>query len=180
MEDNGGRIVISDPDFSEEALGELWMHIVLVTPEIPQNSGSIARLCAATKAWMHVVKPLGYVLEDRYLKRAGLDYWPNVRLSMHESLEALEAILPRERTWLFTKGGQALYRDVAYPRGAVLVFGRESSGLPEAFVERWAAQTTRLPTSRWVRSLNLANSVSIAAYEVLRQHDWPGEDPMTS
>lgn len=180
MDNTTGRIQVSAPDFSVEALDELWMHIVLVQPEIPQNSGSVARLCAASKAWLHLVKPLGYVLEDRYLKRAGLDYWPNVRLSVHEDLDALEALLPRERTWLFTKSGTALHYEVAYPRGAVLVFGRESSGLPPEFVERWGARTTRLPLSRWVRSLNLANAASVAAYEVLRQHGWSGESPMDS
>ena len=154
------------------------MHVVLVHPEIPQNTGNIARLCAGTDAWLHVVEPLGYTLEDRYLRRAGLDYWPGVRLSKHPSLDALEAMLPRERTWLFSKRGEALYRDHAMPRGTVLVFGCETKGLPPEFTARWRDRCVRLPTTGKVRSLNLANSVGIAAYEVLRQADWRGETPM--
>ena len=168
------------PDFSLEGLGDLRMHVVLVHPEIPQNTGNIARLCAGTDAWLHLVEPLGYVLEDRYLRRAGLDYWPGVRLSVHESLDALEPMLPRDRTWLFTKHADALYREAPLTRGAVLVFGCETKGLPDAFSTRWAGQRLRLPTTSKVRSLNLANAVAIGAYESLRQQGWGGEAPMPS
>lgn len=173
------QIQLLPPSFTADD-PETPLHVVLVEPEIPQNTGSIARLCAGTGAWLHLVEPLGYVLEDRYLKRAGLDYWPNVQLSRHPSLDAVEALLPRERTWLFTKRAEALYRDAPLPHGSVLVFGCETRGLPTAFLERWSDRCVRLPTTGSVRSLNLSNSVAIASYEVLRQLDWRGSAPMPS
>lgn len=173
-------IVISEPDFDLTAAPPSRLHVVLVNPEIPQNTGSVARLCAGARAWLHLVEPLGFVLSDRYLKRAGLDYWPGVRLSVHPSLEALEAVLPLERTWAFTKQAEQLHTDVRYPDGAVLVFGRETRGLDQAFVERHAERLVRIPTSSEIRSLNLANSVAVGVYEVLRQQGWRGETPMPS
>lgn len=174
------QIVTTAPDFGLGALGHSILHVVLVTPEIPQNTGSIARLCAGTRSWLHLVEPLGYALEDRYLKRAGLDYWPGVRLSVHPSLEALEALLPRERAVLFTKRADSTYLDARYTPGTVLVFGCETRGLPPDFVERHAARAVRIPTSSEVRSLNLSNAVSIGVYEGLRQLGWAGETPMES
>lgn len=162
-------------DASEDAR----CHIVLVNPEIPQNTGNIARLCAGTGSWLHLVRPFSFSLDDRYLKRAGLDYWKNVRLSVHEDVDAMEALLPRDRTWLFTKGATALYTDVAYPTwGSVLVFGCETRGLPADFVTRWLDHLVRIPTTSHVRSHNLGNSASIACYEVVRQAGWRGETPM--
>lgn len=163
---------------SFEVDGELWMHVVLVHPEIPQNSGNIARLAAATHAWLHLVEPLGYALEDRNLKRAGLDYWPNVRLSVHESLASMESMLPPERTWVFTRHASRGLGGTALLRGSVLVFGQESVGLPEAFVDRWQDRAVSIPTSRHVRSLNVANSVAIAGYHLLLGCGWTGEEPM--
>ncbi len=173
-------ITLTPPDFSVDALGTCAFHVVLVAPEIPQNTGNIARLCAGAHAWLHLVEPLGYKLEDRYLKRAGLDYWPSVRLSVHASLDDLLALLPTERAVFFTKTGDGLYRDVAYERGAILVFGRETKGLPASLTDAHPERCVRIPTSSNVRSLNLANSVAIGAYEVLRQLDWRGETPMPS
>ena len=169
------KISFSKPDFNSD---DHLFHIVLVAPEIPQNSGNIVRLCTATRGWLHLVKPLGYKLEDRYLKRAGLDYWPGVTISLHENLASLEAMLPQNRTWLFTKRAKNSFWKPKFPKGSVLIFGRETKGLPADFVKRWQNQTLRIPTSSNVRSLNLANSVSIASYEVLRQHKWLGEAPM--
>lgn len=171
-----GKIVREAPSFAMDA--ELWMHVVLVHPEIPQNSGNIARLAAATHAWLHLVEPLGYALEDRNLKRAGLDYWPNVRLSVHGSLESLESMLPRDRTWLFTRHASRGLGSTPLARGSVLVFGQESVGLPRAFVDRWSDRTVSIPTSRHVRSLNVANSVAIAGYHLLLGSGWAGEEPM--
>ena len=172
------QIVLSPPSFAHDEA--IHMHIVLVEPEIPQNAGSVARLCAGARAWLHFVEPTGFVLADRYLKRAGLDYWPSVRLSVHESLEQIEAILPRDRTWILTKNGRTIYREAPMPHGTVLVFGRESSGLPQSFCDRWADRSLRIPTSANVRSLNLANCVGIVGWEALRQQDWAGETPMSS
>jgi tRNA (cytidine/uridine-2'-O-)-methyltransferase len=174
-------ITFSEPSFalSKGPNGkEVPFHVVLVEPEIPQNSGNIARLCAGTGAWLHLVEPLGYKLEDRYLRRAGLDYWPGVTLSVHPSIADLEEMLPRERTWLFSKRGESVYTDVSYPTGAVLVFGCETRGVPAEFVERWKEGLVRLPTTGNVRSLNLANTVAVGSYEVVRQQGWRGETPM--
>lgn len=173
-------IKLEPGSFAIEALGESLLHVVLVHPEIPQNTGNIARLCAGANAWLHVVRPLGYVLEDRYLKRAGLDYWPSVRMSVHESLDALREQLPMDRAHLFTKSADRLYRDVRYERGSVLVFGCETRGLPSEFTDSNRSRLVRLPTSSNVRSLNLSNAVAVGTYEVLRQLEWPGEPPMPS
>lgn len=154
------------------------LHIVLVEPEIPQNTGSIARLSAGLDAWLHLVKPLGFKLEDRYLKRAGLDYWPKVKLSVHESLEELQKSLPWERTYLFSTRGSALHWEAAYTPGTVLVYGKESKGLPFDWVAANEESSVRIPTTGNVRSLNLANSVSISAYEVMRQWNFKGSQPM--
>lgn len=173
-------IVRTPPDFALDALGDCALHIVLVEPEIPQNTGNIARLCAGAYAWLHLVEPFAFKLEDKYVRRAGLDYWPSVRLSVHPSLDALEAMLPFDRTVFFTKGADHLYRTPTYERGAVLVFGCETRGLPQRLTDAHADRCVRIPTSSNVRSLNLANSVAIGTYEVLRQLDWDGETPMPS
>lgn len=177
-------IVLTPPSFDlpptpHETAG-WWTHVVLVAPEIPQNTGNIARLCAGTRTWLHLVKPFGFVLEDRYLKRAGLDYWPSVRLSVHEDLAQCEVMLPRDRTYLYTKRASKIHRDPSYGYGAVLVFGRESTGLPADFVARWEDRTVRIPMTGELRSLNLGNAVSIAVYETLSQQGWRGEEPAPS
>lgn len=164
-------IVRTTPDFRIDAAP---LHVVLVEPEIPQNSGNIARLCAGTGAWLHLVEPLGYRLEDRYLKRAGLDYWPAVRLSVHAGLDELAACLPWDRTWLFTTRGSTTYWEVAWPEGAVLVFGRESTGLPSSFIDAHAERQVKVPMRADVRSLNVANTVALGLYEALRQRGWTG------
>lgn len=166
-------IPLSPADFALDPAAdadEPFLHVVLVYPEIPPNTGSIARLAAATNTWLHLVEPLGYELDDRHLKRAGLDYWPAVRLSVHESLSALTAMLPWERTWLFSKKATQVYTDATYPRGSVLVFGQESLGLPQDFLDTYYERTVRIPTTRDVRSLNLAQCAALGVYEVVRQH----------
>lgn len=162
-------IVETLPDFSIGAVSDVNFHIVLVEPEIPQNTGSVARLAAATHAWLHIVRPIGFQLEDRYLKRAGLDYWPNVMFSVHESLAEMERLLPPDRTFVFTKQATRSYWDAEMPRGSVLVFGRESAGLPADFVDRWSRQAVSIPTTGSVRSLNLATAAGIGGYEVVRR-----------
>jgi|SRR5690625_1740301 len=166
-------IPVEPPCFDlSEPTGEIStpFHIVLIEPEIPPNTGSIARLSAATGAWLHLVRPLGYELSDKHLKRAGLDYWPNVRLSVHDSADALEAMLPWERTWLFTKTAAHRYTDVEFPRGAVLIFGRESKGLPQDWIDRYQERTLSIPQTSNVRSLNIAQAAAVASYEVIRQN----------
>lgn len=165
-------IPIHTPDFSPSDPSDPnapHVHVVLVQPEIPPNTGSVARLCAATNTWLHLVEPLGYELDDRHLKRAGLDYWPKVRLSVHPSLEALTSLLPWERTWIFSKKAQKVHTDIIYPRDTVLLFGRESAGLPEDFMEQYQARALRIPTTDNVRSLNLSQAAAITVYEIVRQ-----------
>jgi tRNA (cytidine/uridine-2'-O-)-methyltransferase len=161
---------VQPPQPSWGTADDLDLHVVLHEPEIPGNTGSIGRLCAGTNIWLHLVEPLGFKLEDRYLKRAGLDYWPNVKLCVHKDLAAVEAIFPRERMNLFTTRTTRRYTDVTYTPGSVLVFGKETAGLPAEVVERYEDRLVTLPmVPGSIRSLNLANACSVAAYEALRQ-----------
>lgn len=145
------------------------LHVVLVAPEIPGNTGSIGRLCAGANIWLHLVRPLGFELDNRYLKRAGLDYWPHVKLHVHDHFSDITATFPRERLFLFTKKSSHRYTDVHYAKGSVLVFGRETRGLDEALLDGYADRTVGIPTTDKIRSLNLANACSIGVYEALRQ-----------
>ena len=145
------------------------MQVVLVEPEIPQNTGSVARLCAATATRLHLVGRLGFSLEDRYLKRAGLDYWPLVDLRVHASWEEFARATSPGRLLAFSSHGADSYTTIAYDDADCLVFGGESRGLPEPLRER-LAPLYRIPLAQpAVRSLNLANAVSIVLYEGLRQ-----------
>jgi len=150
------------------------MHIVLIEPEIPQNTGNIARTCAATGAALHLIKPLGFSLDDRYLRRAGLDYWSMAQVSIHDDFPALMAAYPGLPVFLFTTKGARPYTSYQYPRDAMLVFGRETRGLPEALLRRYPDHCARVPMREGARSLNLSNSVAIALYEALRQQEFPG------
>jgi len=146
------------------------LHIVLVRPEIPQNTGSIARLAAATKTRLHLVGPLGFSLEDRYLKRAGLDYWRHVHVIRHPSWEAFETARPAGRVLCFSARAARSYTTLRYRADDLLVFGAESRGLPPAIRAEHADALFGIPlASEHVRSLNLATAVSIVLYEALRQ-----------
>ena len=148
-----------------------WIHIVLVEPQIPPNTGNIARLAAATAARLHLIEPLGFSLEDRYLKRAGLDYWPSVDLRVHGSRGAYltDAAPPPERRWLFTARGGRSFREVPWQAGDHLIFGREEDGLPPELKEAHAGQLVSIPQEHGaVRSLNLSNAVAVAVYEAMR------------
>ena len=149
------------------------MHVVLVTPEIPQNTGSIARLCAGTRTTLHLVEPLGFSLADRYLKRAGLDYWPHVDLAVHPSFDAVERALARHPFRCFSSKASTLYTDVTYGPDDVLIFGRETQGLQRPILERYADSLYWIPIHDAIRSQNLANAVSVVLYEALRQNGWP-------
>lgn len=148
-------------------------HIVLVEPEIPPNTGNIARLCAATRAHLHLVEPLGFRIDEQAVRRAGLDYWPLVQLATHASYDAARERItrasPHARHYLFTGKATRSYLDVSFRPGDALVFGKESVGLPEPLLARHADELVGIPTLGPVRSLNLANAVAIALYEALRQ-----------
>lgn len=147
---------------------------MLVTPEIPHNTGCAARLCAATGNVLHLVEPLGFSLEDRYLKRAGLDYWPQVEIVVHRDWNALDAAFARnasrpleQRLRLFSaRGGQSLFA-TAFEPDDVLVFGCETRGLPKDLLEKHASRRVYIPVARGVRSLNLANVVALATYTAM-------------
>ena len=141
------------------------IHIVLVEPEIPQNTGNIARTCAATGSELHLVKPLGYSLEDKYLKRAGLDYWPLVKVHVHENFAELLAAYPDAPFFYASTKAPRSYAQAEYPRDVFLVFGRESRGLPENLLERVYDRCIRIPMIEGARSLNLSNSVAIVTYD---------------
>ena len=152
------------------------MHIVLVEPEIPGNTGNIARLCAATGASLHLVRPLGFSVDDRYLKRAGLDYWHLVDIHYYDSVEEVLAAYPDAPRFLLTTHAHRSYTRVEYTKDSLLIFGKESAGLPEAFRMAHEDECIRIPMVPEARSLNLANSVSIVLYEALRQVHFDLED----
>ncbi|MGC6415885.1 MAG: tRNA (cytidine(34)-2'-O)-methyltransferase [Bradymonadia bacterium] len=143
------------------------MKIVLVNPLIPQNAGSIGRLCAATKTPLALVEPLGFSLEDKYLKRAGLDYWPWIDVTVYKHWSE---ILDGGRPWLFTKTAKKSYYDADFREGDLLVLGSETQGLPQEILDQWPEQQLRIPMDNDnVRSLNLAQCAAVAYYEARRQ-----------
>ena len=150
------------------------MHIVLVNPEIPQNTGNIARSCAATGAKLHLIKPLGFELSDKYLKRAGLDYWHMMTLEIHESWEDFREKYPEARLHFATTKAPRDYCAAAYQDEDFLVFGRETRGLDENLLAKNYDKCIRIPMRHDARSLNLSNSVAIVLYEALRQLSFPG------
>lgn len=150
------------------------MHIVLVNPEIPQNTGNIARTCAATGLVLHLVKPLGFSLDDKYMKRAGLDYWFMTDVRVHESWEDFLREYPEANMYFATTKAPRDYCQVKYGPDDFLVFGRETKGLDENLLAANYERCVRIPMRAEARSLNLSNSVAIMAYEALRQQDFPG------
>jgi tRNA (cytidine/uridine-2'-O-)-methyltransferase len=150
-------------------LYEPVLHVVLFQPEIPYNTGSVGRTCVAVGAKLWLVRPLGFRVDDYYLRRAGLDYWERLVWEVVDDWNALATALPAGRRWLFTKKAEQSYLDVAYEPGDVLVFGSESAGLPDHLLAAHVDSQLRIPIRSDVRSLNLSNSVAVAAYEVLRQ-----------
>ena len=150
------------------------MNIVLVEPEIPQNTGNIARTCAATGAQLHLIRPLGFSLADKYLKRAGLDYWHLMRYTVYDSLEEFFGKNPGAVCHFASKKAARSYCDVRYGADDYLVFGRESKGLSEALLRREYENCIRIPMRPEARSLNLSNSVAIVLYEALRQQRFAG------
>jgi tRNA (cytidine/uridine-2'-O-)-methyltransferase len=168
------QIIISPVDPTWGTDQDKDLHLALVNPEIPANTGNIARLCAGTGTVLHLVKPLGFVLEDRYLKRAGLDYWPGVTLCVHEDWESFAAIFPGDRLHLMTTRATVGYTEGSAEPGSVYVMGRETRGLDGEVLEAYPKRHFRVPIRDAVRSLNLANTCAIVLYEALRRRGWPG------
>lgn len=149
------------------------LNIVLVEPQIPQNTGNISRTCAVTGARLHLVRPLGFEVTDRHLKRAGLDYWDKLDITYYDGLDDFFARNKGGNFFYFTTKGRTVHSDMSYPDNAFLVFGREDKGLPEELLHANPQTCVRIPMRPELRSLNLSNSVAIAVYETLRQWDYP-------
>ena len=150
------------------------LNIVLVEPEIPQNTGNIARTCAATRSRLHLVKPLGFDISEKAVRRAGLDYWSMVDLRVYEGLDHFFAVNPHPDLWLATTKAPRDYTQANFQRGCWLMFGKETAGLPWDLRERYRDRCLRIPMRADARSLNLANSVAVLTYEALRQQGFPG------
>lgn len=152
------------------------IHIVLVEPEIPPNTGNIARSCAATGSVLHLIKPLGYSISDKQLKRAGLDYWPFVQLFIHENLETFLEENGERNMYFATTKGEKNYADISFCHEDMILFGKETAGLPKELIQQNSKRTIRIPMSEdtRLRSLNLSNSANIILFEALRQLAFPG------
>jgi len=154
------------------------MHIVLVEPEIPQNTGNIARTCAAIGAKLHLVYPLGFNISEKQVKRAGLDYWDKLEIEEHINFkEFLEKYKPEDNNMFFvTTKGKHVYSEVDYSKmeNVFILFGKETKGLPEETLKKYLSKTIRIPMKETIRSLNLSNSVAIVAYEIFKQQKFGG------
>lgn len=148
------------------------INIVLHEPEIPQNTGNIARTCAATGASLHLIEPLGFKIDDRKLKRAGLDYWNELDITYYKDTEDFFAKNPNAQIYYFSTKAKNIYSEVKYPNEVFLMFGKETKGLPEKLLFDNEEKCVRMPMRKNLRSLNLSNTVAIAVYEVLRQYDF--------
>ncbi len=153
----------------------MTLNIVLVEPEIPQNTGNIVRTCAATGSKLHLVRPLGFEVSDKYLKRAGLDYWHYVDITYYDSFsEVLSKHYNGKNFHFFSTKSKIIHSDAKYNDGDFLVFGKETKGLPESLLEEHYGECVRIPMIGELRSLNLSNSVCVAVYEALRQSGYEG------
>ena len=150
------------------------INIVLHEPEIPQNTGNIARTCAATGAALHLIRPLGFAIDDKKLKRAGLDYWHHLDITYYDGLEDFYAKNPNAKVYYFTTKAKHVYTEIAYPDPVFIMFGKETKGLPEDLLYAHPEECVRLPMRDGLRSLNLSNTVAIAVYEILRQGKFEG------
>ena len=145
------------------------LHIVLVEPEIPQNTGNIARTAAAIGARLHIVNPTPFEISDRTVKRAGLDYWQYLDLEMHENLDAFLDKYGQESLFFVETGTETLYNDIQFPENPFLLFGSETVGLPQRLLRSGRGETITIPVLPHIRSLNVSNAVAVVAYEVIRQ-----------
>lgn len=149
------------------------LNLVLVEPQIPQNTGNVARTCAVTGAALHLVKPMGFEIDDKKLKRAGLDYWDKLDITYYDSLEDFLAKTEGQPLYFFSTKAKKSHSDVTYPKGCYLLFGKETAGLPKELVAANPETAVRIPMRDELRCLNLSNSVAVGAYEVLRQWGFP-------
>ncbi|MEW6447532.1 MAG: tRNA (uridine(34)/cytosine(34)/5-carboxymethylaminomethyluridine(34)-2'-O)-methyltransferase TrmL [Bacillota bacterium] len=150
------------------------MNVVLVQPEIPANTGNIARTCAATGTRLHLVRPLGFATDDKHLKRAGLDYWHLVEVLYYDSFDELYRAYAGFPFYFSTTKATRWYTEVEYPQDSFLVFGKETQGLPDSILKAFPDRLIRIPKAEGARSLNLSNAVAIVLYEALRQQGFPG------
>lgn len=150
------------------------INIVLVEPEIPQNTGNIVRTCAAIGANLHIIKPMGFSVEDKYLKRAGLDYWNDVNIKYYDSFNEIREMYKESKFFYSTTKAMKAYTEVFYPEDCFIVFGKETAGLPEELLKENLDSCVRIPMMEDIRSLNLANSVAVIVFEALRQHGFKG------
>ena len=150
------------------------INIVLLEPEIPQNTGNIARTCAATGASLHLIEPLGFRIDDAKLKRAGLDYWHQLDITYYKDIEDFYTRNPDAKVYYFSTKAPQKYTDITYPEKVYLMFGKETKGLPEELLHANKSHCVRIPLRDSLRSLNLSNSAAIAVYEVFRQRDFEG------
>ena len=148
--------------------------VVLLEPEIPQNTGNIARTYAATGASLHIIKPMGFEIDDKKLKRAGLDYWHQLDITYYENIEDFYERNPDSAVFYYTTKAPRKHTDVSYPKKVYLMFGKETKGLPEELLRKNADACVRIPMRNTLRSLNLSNAVAIAVYEAFRQRDFEG------
>ena len=149
------------------------LNIVLIEPQIPQNTGNIARTCAATGCRLHLVEPLGFEIDDKKLKRAGLDYWKYLNVVIYTGLNEFLKSNNNKNMYFFTTKSQNIYSNIKYSDDSYLVFGREDAGLPEELLKKNPKNCARIPMGEGIRRLNLSNAVAIGAYEVLRQWNFP-------
>ena len=150
------------------------MNIVLLEPEIPANTGNIGRTCVATGSRLHLIRPLGFSLDEKHLRRAGLDYWPDLDVQVYDSFTDFIEKNPGARLVMASTKGRRVYSDYPFRDGDYIVFGRESAGIPEEILIQYPEDTVRIPMIGDTRSLNLSNSVAIVLYEALRQMDFEG------
>ncbi len=150
------------------------LNIVLLEPEIPANTGNIGRTCAAADARLHLIEPLGFRLDEKNLKRAGMDYWNDLDVTTYMDFEDFMERNPKAKIYMATTKAPNLYTDVRYEPDCFLMFGKESGGIPEEILVKHKEESIRIPMARKKRSLNLANSVAIVLYEALRQNGFPG------
>ena len=154
---------------------DFLFNVVLVEPEIPPNTGNIARTCAITGVKLHLVKPIGFSIDDKHLRRAGLDYWEYLQLEVHESLENFLEKYGTKKLYLATTHGNVCYSEIHYEPNSFILFGKETAGLPKQFIAEHQDTAIRVPMGNNpdLRSLNLSNSVAVVLYEALRQHNFP-------